>query len=648
MIAMMKEISLPEDSSRKNRKIYRIGLVICAANFERHQIIIQAVHQVLKKKGPYALYVITNYGVYFGDHFSLRGEGADFSLLDHIQLDGCILESVLASDRMVSLFAERLRKRKIPVIAINLQISGTPSVSLKLSGAGRQMMKHLIEQRRCDKIYFVINPGHSIICQEMLEIYRSELEAHNLPYVPERILESLVSVQNGRGLLDRILSLEPGSGRRAVICTHDVCSVGLCLEAEKRNIRIPEDLLVCSLNYSQNSMIFRPDITGIDRMDRAAVELSCDLLIRMISGESVPMNNYYEGVLRYGSSSGSEIDEASLLRQRFALQHQAVTKIEMGGQVSRMMRFNDSLEKAESLKDWAESLYETLLDLGCKGFYCCLNREDIPYIESNREDPKTESSPDYDSLMTVVAGYSRRTGEIRNREFPLQELVPIRPEPGDQFLVLPVHHTGRSYGYMVFLNDDLPIEQYVYRIFQESLGNSIDNLHKKMILKGNLRELDRLHMEDQMTGLYNRFALTRFAAEFTRQPRYTVALADLDGLKQINDTYGHLAGNNALCMVAEALKDEQAKDDLILRYGGDEFLILSKNTDPDYWAQLSESLNLRLCRGVEKQKLPYSVGISFGYSTCDGSEALSIEEQIERADRQMYSHKRNRRTRSEP
>ena len=645
---MMKDGSVPEVSGRKNQRIYRIGLVICASNFERHQVIIQAVHWALRKKGPYALYVITNYGVYFGDHFSFRGEAADFSLLDHIQLDGCILESNLASDQMAGQLAARLQKRQIPVITINLTVPGVPSVNLKLAGAGRQMMKHLIEDRRCDQIYLVMNPGHNVIFREMLEEYRSELEAHRISYRPEYILESLVSVQEGRALLDRIIGPEPDAGPRAVICAHDVCAIGICLEAEERGIRVPEDLLVCSLNYSQNSMIFRPDITGIDRMDRAAVDFACDLLEKMISGESVPMANHYKGILRYGSSTGHEIDEVSAGRQCAALRHQAITKIEMGGQVSRMMRFNDSLEKAESLEDWARSLYETLLDMGCRGFCCCLNQDDIPFIESNQEDPKTEDSPDYDSRMTVVAGFSPRTGGIRGHAFPLEELVPVQPAPGDQFLILPVHHANRSYGYMVYLNDDLPIEQYVFRIFQESLGDSLDNLHKKMILKGNIRELDRLHMEDQMTGLHNRFALNRFAPEFERGKSYTTALADLDGLKTINDQYGHLAGNNAICMIAEALKDVLAKDDLILRYGGDEFLILSKNTDPHFWEQLSKILNRKLEESAAKQKLPYSVSISIGFSICTGDGACRIEEQIEQADRQMYEKKRERRTHPVP
>ena len=79
-------------------RLYKIGLVICASNYERHRNIIQAVHRALTKKGPYALFVITNYGAYYDGRDFQHGEPADYSLLDHIELDGCILEANLGSE----------------------------------------------------------------------------------------------------------------------------------------------------------------------------------------------------------------------------------------------------------------------------------------------------------------------------------------------------------------------------------------------------------------------------------------------------------------------------------------------------------------------------------------------------------------------
>ena len=623
-------------------RLYKIGLVICASNYERHRNIIQAVHRALADKGSYALYVITNYGAYYEDTDFQHGEPADYSLLDHIELDGCILEANLGSETLVNLIADRIRKRNIPIIAINLSIQGIPSVNLDLREPGKQLMKHLIGDHQCERINLVLGDGNSPMSWEMHDIYRAMLAAYGIPYNPDRVLTSMTSIENGRGLIDRFAASGTLEDAQAVICVHDVLAIGLCLEAEDRGIRIPEDLRVCSLNYSQNSQIFQPDITGIDRMDQMAAEMACDLLERQIAGQSIPPVNNYEGAIRYGYSCGHPTEQPVHPQRKQTLQMQALTKIQMGSQISRMMQFNDSLEKAETPDDWADSMYATLQDLGCRGFYCCLNQSDIPFIASNREDHKTEDSEPYDETMTVMAGYSRRTGEMRNVSFPLEQLVPVPPEAGDQFLVLPVHHANRSYGYMVFLNDDLPIEQYTFRIFQESLGNSIENLHKKMILKSNIAELDRLHMEDPLTGLNNRFGLKRFLSVFPEGVPYTVAMIDIDGLKKINDAYGHQAGNNAICMIAGALKELAEPGDLMIRYGGDEFLVVSRNTDPVRWENMKESLNRRLEAGAEKQQLPYPVGVSVGYAVSDTGSSEQLKSIIARADQQMYADKKDR------
>ena len=623
-------------------KLYKIGLVICASNYERHRNIIQAVHRALAEKGPYALYVITNYGAYYDDMDFQHGEPADYSLLDHIELDGCILEANLGSEVLANLIADKLLKRNIPVIAINLSLRDIPFVNLDMKGPGEQLMKHLIEDHHCERINLALGEGNSPMSWVMHDVYRAMLEKHGLPYNPARVLATITSIGDGRRLIGRFAAAGVLEDAQAVICVHDVLAIGLCLEAEDRGIRVPEDLRVCSLNYSQNSLIFQPDITGIDRMDEKAAEMACDLLERLIAGESIPRVNNYEGAIRYGYSCGHPTEQPLHPQRKQALQLQALTKIQMGSQISRMMQFNDSLEKAETPDDWADSMYATLQDLGCRGFYCCLNQTDIPFIASNREDHKTEASEAYDGTMTVIAGFSPRTDEMRNVSFPLEQLVPVQPEAGDQFLVLPVHHANRSYGYMVFLNDDLPIEQYTFRIFQESLGNSIENLHNKMILKSNIAELDRLHMEDQLTGLNNRFGLKRFSSVFPEGTPYTVVMIDMDGLKKINDAYGHQAGNNAICMIAEALKEIAGPEDLVVRYGGDEFLVISHNTDPLRWEKSKETLNSRLEAGAAKQRLPYPVSVSVGYAISDTGAADLLKSVIARADQQMYANKKER------
>ena len=85
------------ESAKTGERLKKIVLVTCASNFERHKNIITAIHQKLKEAGGYVFYVLTNYGVYKEQTDFRHGEPATYSFLDHMQIDGCILEANLGS-----------------------------------------------------------------------------------------------------------------------------------------------------------------------------------------------------------------------------------------------------------------------------------------------------------------------------------------------------------------------------------------------------------------------------------------------------------------------------------------------------------------------------------------------------------------------
>ena len=124
-------------------------------------------------------------------------------------------------------------------------------------------------------------------------------------------------------------------------------------------------------------------------------------------------------------------------------------------------------------------------------------------------------------------------------------------------------------------------------------------------------------------------------------------MMDMDGLKKINDGYGHLAGNHAINIAANVIMTSVEKDDLLIRYGGDEFQILSHNVDAAYWENMSIILNDKLNACVEQQKLPYKLGISVGYCICDEEHPYSFEACCEQADVLMYENKKQRHAQNE-
>jgi diguanylate cyclase (GGDEF)-like protein len=149
----------------------------------------------------------------------------------------------------------------------------------------------------------------------------------------------------------------------------------------------------------------------------------------------------------------------------------------------------------------------------------------------------------------------------------------------------------------------------------------------------------RLALFDPLTGLYNRrFAEQRLKAEIARSERQglsmIVALLDLNDFKKINDGYGHQAGDLVLKEFAKCLTSSTRGSDLAVRWGGDEFMLLLLDCKME---QLSVVLNRLRDLTVELSGTTVPVSFSIG---CKAYEpGYGIEEMIEEADRNLYSHK---------
>ena len=621
--------------------IKKIALVTCASNYERYGNFVLAVHDELKAMGNYVLYVITNYSVFLdGMQFLHGGDSTIYRLLDILDLDGCIFESNLSSNELTELLAEPLHRRGIPTLSINLKAKGTPYLQLDTRPAARELIEHLITVHGCTKINLVLSRGNSVVSQDIREAYEQILTERGITPDPRRVLMTIVSEHIGSEIYEHFDQLGVMRDAQAILCVHDVNAISICMEFQRRGIRIPEDIRVCSANYSGNSAAFRPRITGIDLMDRNAAKEACRLMDRMIRGEAIPERNTYDGIVRYGSSCGCEnapeAENADSIFQRIIL-----NKIQAGRQISQMMRFNDLLEEVVSLDQLSDNIHEMMQGVGCSSYFCCLNERDLAYIENTVCETKDLDTSTFDAGMVVLAGDSERTGKLSRQKFPLRQLAPVPVLPGDMVMVMPITHRLRVFGYMVLINERMPLEIFNYRICQENIGSSIENLHRQIVLRNSIEELDRLHMKDQLTGMYNRFALKRYSGFYTSRGEYSVAMLDLDNLKGINDHYGHLAGNHMITMAAQAIQESMGEDDLIIRYGGDEFLVLSTCTDEKTWETRRERINRNLEEISRQQALPYQPGLSLGYFVIR-DESIPLKEAIALADSRMYRNKEAR------
>ena len=159
--------------------------------------------------------------------------------------------------------------------------------------------------------------------------------------------------------------------------------------------------------------------------------------------------------------------------------------------------------------------------------------------------------------------------------------------------------------------------------------------------------IQTLSLADELTGLYNRRGFLAFCKQHLKTIRRTnkgivMVYADLDGLKGINDSFGHKEGDRALVKTAELLKETFRSSDVLGRLGGDEFTILAA-VDPDggrekLLARLQEKFDNYNALKVS----PYDLSISIGVAQLDPEASESMEDLLAAADAAMYENKRGK------
>jgi len=226
-----------------------------------------------------------------------------------------------------------------------------------------------------------------------------------------------------------------------------------------------------------------------------------------------------------------------------------------------------------------------------------------------------------------------------SEELPLKDEIPEGIQSG---ISLPIADLGVfqlcSTESHAFDSDDARLLELLLRHVAEAL--------QRLRLEQALRN-QAIH--DYLTGVYNRHYLDQaLRRELKRCERHNRPLdflmIDVDQLKKINDSFGHHTGDRVLQKIASVLQGEIRETDVIVRYGGDEFLILlpQSNIDPEnFMKRLSETATKRI---AEESLVDFPVRLSVGWARWDPNRPETVDTILAEADRRMYENKRSRST----
>lgn len=150
---------------------------------------------------------------------------------------------------------------------------------------------------------------------------------------------------------------------------------------------------------------------------------------------------------------------------------------------------------------------------------------------------------------------------------------------------------------------------------------------------------------DYLTRVYNRSHLEDYLYRKTKSLHAVFGgiMIDLDYFKKINDSYGHLQGDNALGDLAKILTSSVHSDDFVARYGGDEFIIIVNSPDETVLKNRVELIYENIRKFNQESKYVFDLEVSIGAAMYQGKERLPIELYLNKLDHLMYTSKNNKR-----
>jgi diguanylate cyclase (GGDEF)-like protein/PAS domain S-box-containing protein len=290
-----------------------------------------------------------------------------------------------------------------------------------------------------------------------------------------------------------------------------------------------------------------------------------------------------------------------------------------------------------------EEIYHLVVDAAKKILtfsFCSLGMVEGRQIVTKISDPPPY--PDEDRSTSVDDGLMGKT--YRNRKMYI--LGEMRKAPNGrpsqlEYLSLVSAPIGDLGVFQVASIEPNAFREDDTRLLELLLGHTAAAI-KRIRLQDELKELA---IHDSLTRLHNRYYLNQVLdREVKRSKRYNHSIAflmiDVNRFKEINDRYGHQMGDEILKTVASSLRKSVRESDIVIRYGGDEFLVILLETDGE-----GDIVKQRIVKNFshlnkKNDRLDFPITLSVGGAYWDPKDHKSVEETLNEADRRMYEDKK--------
>ncbi len=594
------------------------------------------------QKEDFDTFVFLGFASYSEYKALMQGELNIYELMDPSEYDGVIVFSTAINsvDTAVSI-CNKSREKNVPVVSVGIELDGVHPVCLSNDEGMRELVTHLVTEHDIKRAFFIGGTPDHVDSIARLNVTREVLQENGISFTDEDFGYGKWTNRYTAELVGRVL--DSGKGIPDVfICANDIMAMAACTELNDRGFDVPNDVMVTGFDNCREGKFFYPALSSVDQNYKEIGHKACEIIFNEIRGARGAAREAVHSRFACGNSCRCKGDrDYDALRIEYCRQSYKRSMNErLLEQNERIIRqWLADMPNYDAIKTTLRSHYEKNHQFEGDGFHICVHEDFFRDVMlSEKELWEKGQSSAIEPLVSLVNGMI-----VDGLNVDSKMIVPgYHKDPGVQHVIffMPMHHFEFNYGYVV-------VTDFPYIITENSLYPYMEKLQQSIrLMRTNLR-LKALSDHDQMTGLFNRFgyenkALPLYEFSLQNKSHIMVMFVDINYMKRINDEFGHLHGDNAIMTVVSAIKANIREGAIAVRFGGDEFLIISPVADEKEASVVRNSiLGFLYDKNIEKS-VPYEISVSIGFVVTDPESRpdATLEDYIKDADKLMYEIKK--------
>lgn len=575
-----------------------------------------------------------------------------------------VITNSFLSNISIDTLSEKLKKlcsKPIVSISVPLNIPGSKYIHVSCGKTYEQIIEHIVKVHKCTRIgFFTAAMTYSKDAEERFVAYKKALKKNHLDFNPEFVIDGDFTPGIAEEkFLERFKSKDD-IPFQALLCANDYTAAGVQNALDKIGVKCPDDLLLFGFDDSEVALVCYPALStinqSVDKSGKEAARMVYDILKGKQVGEyytiqTTPVYRQSCGCVNPSLHNTTGIDQSGNMildgkRIKFRFENFSAVSYTF----TTIYGLLNQMDTSSNLSVYLEGLkYKYGLDNVSELSIVMYKEPVLVGREDSFEMPDEAKLIFYSNKgIKVHKNYFDKEDYIFN---PKKEVVPEEFFNRDcgRYILVPLYNRKWNYGYIVFMfySHNYSLMSIYGKILSNSLLQAYSNFKNSRERDDLLEENKNLSISakiDELSKLLNRRGFFEYGQKtinlsLSMDKEGCVFFCDLDGLKKINDNFGHDMGDSAIQLVAQVLKKVFRESDIVARLSGDEFGIIA----PSFRLNNLENLRKKIAEENEKisreNNLPFILSLSMGCAEY-GHDRSNLSEILSKADEKLYEEKR--------